>query len=486
VTSARFFCAPTDEKRLGYAKVTSDVAFLRGVLAEVLKSQDPELQKIVMKLRTTAREWRDPLSTKAVYEDAFKALCSDVECLPPENLRDVARAFSHLLALYNVAENHMQYRNIRNMSPQSPSNSMVDAMEMQEFEEHALPTSAADALPTKTDSCAGTMDVILSQDGASLDEMFEALTKQQVEIVFTAHPTEVNKEELLTKHRQISDLLVRRDEIQEDIHATSYDRTQNERAIRRTISGMWDSDVLRRKKPTPQEEARDGLSVLRTSLWDALPNFLRRLDAVTAAKCGERLPLQATPVIFSSWMGGDRDGNPNVTSSTTREVVLAQRRMAALLYLKELNTLKLDLSVHRCTDEVAKLAGGASTEPYKAILSDLIKRMQDTVRWADLELQRLGSVSDLNPGEIYADPTRQSGKPIFKVQELAHPLEVMHASLVATGHEELADGSLTDLIRRVAAFGLQLRLPLVLPSCCELTGPHLLALAARFLADAVF
>jgi len=88
------------------------------------------------------------------------------------------------------------------------------------------------------------MDVILSQDGASLDEMFEALTKQQVEIVFTAHPTEVNKEELLTKHRQISDLLVRRDEIQEDIHATSYDRTQNERAIEKG-AGPVDLDALR-------------------------------------------------------------------------------------------------------------------------------------------------------------------------------------------------------------------------------------------------
>ena len=115
----------------------------------------------------------------------------------------------------------------------------------------------------------------------------------------------------------------------------TYERAQLERSLRREVAGMWGSDELRRSKPTPQKEARGGLAVLETALWDAVPGYVRRLDAVVAEKCGAPLPLGAAPVVFASWMGGDRDGNPNVTAQVTREVVAAQRRQAAALYLRE-------------------------------------------------------------------------------------------------------------------------------------------------------
>jgi len=424
----------------------SDVRFLREILCDTLQAHDPELQKTVRSLRTTARDWRDHTSPKAKYEGAFKELCADVGRLPPNHLRDVARAFSHLLALSNAAETHVQ------------SNLLKSLPHTSSLETFTRATSAADALPAKLDSCTGTIDALVLEDGATLKDIFKALIEQKVEIVFTAHPTEVNREELLTKHRNLSELLAKRDEIQENPSATDYERMQNERAIRRTVSAMWDSDVLRRAKPTPQEEARDGLSVLRNSLWDAVPNFLRRLDAVVSAKCGERLPLGAMPVVFSSWMGGDRDGNPNVISKVTREVVVAQRRQAALLYLKELNILNVDLSVHKCTAKVTELGGGVSQEPYKAVVAFLIKQLRATVHWADMELQQLSSSRDLSPlaFNIYADPLAEIAEPMFAVEDFLGPLEAMHESLVACGYEELADGGLVDLIRRVAAFGMQL------------------------------
>lgn len=438
---------PEGKKELGYAKVIEDVDFLREILGKQIENQNPELRSLVKKLRTAARDWRDPNSTKAQYGTQFKVVCEEVERLPAATLRDVARSFSHLLALTNVAETHTQARILRETRPYQIKTTS------------AMATAAVDALPAKLDSVAGTIDALVSQDGASLEDIYAALIQQQVEIVFTAHPTEVNREELLSKHRNLSELLVQRDSIQDSSLATEFERKQNERAIQRTVSAMWDSDVLRRKKPSPQEEARDGLSMLRNVLWDGVPSYLRRLDAVVSAKCGKRLPHDATPMKFSSWMGGDRDGNPNVTSPVTREVVVSQRRQAALLYLGELNSLRVELSVHRCNAKMAELAGDITTEPYKAVVSSLIARLRATVRWADSELAKLHSGMDLNPlaEKIHTEPTTTlAAEPIFNFDELAGPLEVMHESLVASGYEEIADGDLVDLIRRVAAFGLQL------------------------------
>eukprot|EP00930_Biecheleria_cincta_P033015 TRINITY_DN22867_c0_g2_i1.p1 TRINITY_DN22867_c0_g2~~TRINITY_DN22867_c0_g2_i1.p1 ORF type:complete len:971 (-),score=169.32 TRINITY_DN22867_c0_g2_i1:343-3255(-) len=434
-------------KELGYAKVIEDIDFLRTILGNQIEKQNPELHTLARKLRTAARDWRDPNSTKAQYATRFKALCEEVECLSAANLRDVARAFSHLLALTNVAETHTTARMLREMRPQQ-----LEAIS-------DVTATAVDALPAKLDSCAGTIDALVDQDGASVEAIYAALIQQQVEIVFTAHPTEVNREELLAKHRNLSELLMERDSLRDNPLATTYERKQNELAIHRTISAMWDSDILRRSKPSPQEEARDGLSMLRNVLWDAVPSYLRRLDAVVLAKCAKRLPLKATPLKFSSWMGGDRDGNPNVTSSVTREVVISQRRQAALLYLAELNKLRIELSVHRCNAKLAQLVGNSTTEPYKALVSNLIARLRATVHWADSELVKIQSGAELNPlaATLHVEPAaKPAADPIFNVDELAGPLEVMHESLVASGYEEIADGDLVDLIRRVAAFGLQL------------------------------
>jgi len=308
----RRFLAADPRDPLGYSKVASDVRFLKEVFWEVLRANESELEAVVRRIKATSRDWRDTNSPKAKYEGEFRSLCDQVECLDPSLLRDVARAFSHLLALSNVAETHTQGKILRQKrAPVSYSSPIV--------------ASAVDALPARVDSCVGTVEAIVTEDGGSMKQIFDALTKQQVEIVFTAHPTEVNKDELLTKHRLLSELLENRDMIEESRTITLFEASQNERAFRRTISAMWGSDVLRRAKPTPQEEARDGLSVIPNVLWDAVPDFLRRLNAVVSAKCHQPLPLTACPIVFCSWMGGDRDGNPNVTSQVTREVIVAQR-----------------------------------------------------------------------------------------------------------------------------------------------------------------
>ena len=90
-------------------------------------------------------------------------------------------------------------------------------------------------------------------------------------------------------------------------------------------------------------EARGGLHVVEQSLWAAVPAFLRRLSTALKKHTGRELPLNATPMKFGSWMGGDRDGNPNVNSKTTHHVVALGKWMAADLYLREVDILRFEV-----------------------------------------------------------------------------------------------------------------------------------------------
>jgi phosphoenolpyruvate carboxylase len=452
------------------SKFSNDVQFLGAVLGDVLETHKPGTLDLVTRLREPALVWRDPAVNSLQKDKAFQSLCKDVSRLSPEALCDVTRACTHFLALANIAESRDSTRARR---------------ELYSSEHESSGEFAIDALPSKIDSCAGTLDVML-KEGVSPGEIFKALMQQRVEIVFTAHPTEVNRKEHLSKHRQLSELLAKRERMASTT-ATTYEQIQIERSIRRAVSALWGSDILHRSKPTPQEEAREGLAVVQTSLWDAVPGFLRRLDSVVGLKCQQRLPLDATPITFASWMGGDRDGNPNVISKTTREVVAAQRRKAALLYLHDLNALRVELSIGACTPEVSALPGAAgASEPYKAVVEHLIARLRATVAWADTELHNQGATADARPLALtIADttlPSTAAAEPVFCSDELAMPLHVMHTSLISRGYEELADGALIDTIRRVGAFGLQLapldlrqestRHARAVDSLCKLAGVH--------------
>src|SRR5690606_27911420 len=114
--------------------------------------------------------------------------------------------------------------------------------------------------------------------------------------------------------------------------------------LRRLITEAWHTDEIRHERPTAVDEAKWGFAVIENSLWQALPRFLRGLDRALAESTGQGLPLEASPVRVASWMGGDRDGNPNVTHTVTRKVFLRGRWMAADLYLRDIQALRAELS----------------------------------------------------------------------------------------------------------------------------------------------
>ena len=146
-----------------------------------------------------------------------------------------------------------------------------------------------------------------------------------------------------------------------------YQQKQLDDALNREIASIWQSDEVSRVKPTPQSEAERGTLVVETVLWEAVPEFLRKLDATMEAYLGKGLPLESAPIKFSSWMGGDRDGNPNVTPDVTREVCLMKRFKAASLFANDIERLASELSITNCSEEMRAVVGDAR-EPYRAYL----------------------------------------------------------------------------------------------------------------------
>jgi phosphoenolpyruvate carboxylase len=119
------------------------------------------------------------------------------------------------------------------------------------------------------------------------------------------------------------------------------------------IQAAFRTDEIRRSQPTPQDEMRAGMSYFHETIWNGLPKFLRRVDtALNSIGVKERLPHNVPLIQFSSWMGGDRDGNPRVTPDVTRDVCLLARLMAANLYYSQIEDLMFEVtqtpSAHFC------------------------------------------------------------------------------------------------------------------------------------------
>ncbi|PXX99448.1 phosphoenolpyruvate carboxylase [Halomonas sp. LBP4] len=327
--------------------------------------------------------------------------------LPDRDLLPVTRAFNQFLNLANIAEQHYRAR-FRRVEDYKPGSQPV----LSELLERAR------------------------QSGHSPRKLVESLAGMRVELVLTAHPTEVIRRTLIQKYDAIDDCLT----------AIESSTDYPERGVRaqgrleELISQAWHTDEIRHERPTPVDEAKWGFAVIENSLWQAVPDFHRDLDNLLLEAAGERLPLDAAPIRFASWMGGDRDGNPNVTARVTREVLLLGRWMAADLFLRDLEQLKAELSMWKANSAL-KAEVGEVTEPYRELLRRLVSRVEATRDWAKAEL----------------DGRSFEGGPIIENRDqLYAPLLTCYRSLCDVGLDTIANGALLDTLRRVAVFGVTL------------------------------
>jgi len=417
------------------APLLRDIELLSGILSDIVAKEDPAVHLLFDEFRDLGVE---RISAKDPNE-ALEKLVARAASLSAKESLGLVRSFSIMLNLVNSAEVHHRNRLLR-------------------LHESAKDTVGG-PLPLVEDSIRGTMDALLQSGVATPDDIYEQITTQKCEIVLTAHPTQVQRKSLLRKYGKITTILA----TLERPDMSPYERSAAHDDLRRIISSIWGADEIRRQKPTPQQEASGGNAVIESVLWDAVPAYLRKLDAQCRMTLNRKLPVDIVPIKFASWIGGDRDGNPNVAPEVTQEVVLQQRLRATRLYLKELYQLSSELAISSAFSEaVHELAARVGDdyhkrEKYRRIIGYLIKRLVRTARDCEHELYSIVSADGEMVPQTIVDETAggwQNVDPINEVSELMEPLRIMYDSLVETGFDLMAEGRLADIIRRAAVFGL--------------------------------
>ncbi|WMV39662.1 hypothetical protein MTR67_033047 [Solanum verrucosum] len=384
----------------------------------------------------------------------LEELGSVLTSLDPGDSIVVAKSISHMLNMANLAEEVQIANSGREKSKKGDFSDESNLMTESDIEE--------------------TLKRLVVDLKKSPREVFEALKNQTVDLVFTAHPTQATRRSLLQKHARIRNCLAQL--YAKDI--TPDDKEELDEALQREIQAAFRTDEIRRTPPTPQDEMRAGMSYFHETIWNGVPRFLRRVDtALKNIGINERVPYNAPLIQFSSWMGGDRDGNPRVTPEVTRDVCLLARMMAANLYYSQIDDLMFELSMWRCNDELRDRAdeqhrslkrdekhyieqlhnSGPSkftfdvefwkqvppSEPYRVIIGDVRDKLYHT-------RERTRQLLSNGFSEIPEEATYTN------IEQFLEPLELCYRSLCACGDRPIADGSLLDFLRQVSTFGLSL------------------------------
>ncbi|MCW9051555.1 MAG: phosphoenolpyruvate carboxylase [Motiliproteus sp.] len=384
-----------------HAPLRDNVRLLGQLLGTTVnRDLGPEFFEKLELIRKTSKAVRGGEASRQQLFDLLAELSDD-------ELTPMSRAFSQFLNLANLAEEYHRVRRRRSLVVSKP-------------DPHALDQVLEETLKA----------------GIEPEQLAEKAAELQIELVLTAHPTEVNRRTFIQKYETMAQCLSELDRV----HHLSAPGINLKERLQQLVSEAWYTSEIREQRPSPVDEAKWGFAVIENSLWKAVPRFLRNFDRELERISGQRLPINAAPIRFASWMGGDRDGNPFVTAKVTQEVLLLARWMAADLYLKDVGQLRHELSMSRASDELKGLVGDCS-EPYRELLRQVRSRLQATRNWAKHCLDH----GWVEPENAYV-----------RDEELRESLMICDRSLRSCGMDEIADGCLRNTLRRLACFGLNL------------------------------
>ena len=397
-------------ERIPTKLLREDIRFLGTFLGKVIKDQEGEaFFKIVERLRLLSKNTLlDKQKSKV-----FLKISKEIKKLPPELTFKITRAFLHILNLMNLAES-------------------LDAS--RKLNEHNNPY-----FKNKNQNLfiEDIIEGLFKNKSISNSKIYEQAKNLDIGIVLTAHPTEVKRRTLIQKYANLIDLMEQRHLYKKYPSKV----VEIDRKLYTEITIIWKTDELKRSKPSPLDEARWGLAVIEDSLWDTIPKVYKRLNDIFRKNLNKDLPRGFSPIQFGSWMGGDRDGNPNVTAQVTKKVILFSRWQAAKLYEKELTKLIQDLSMKECSPKIKKITG-KTFEPYRVYLRPIRDKIRSTYKIIE---NHLNNHEPLKEDELLQDKN-----------EILKPLRDIRESLNSNNSQHIANSDLLDLIRRVRCFGISL------------------------------
>jgi phosphoenolpyruvate carboxylase len=395
------------------AELRRDVRRISTLLGESLVRQHgQELLDLVEKVRLLTKESKETGS-----EDVAAQVRALLAGLPLDQATDLVRAFASYFHLANAAEQVNRVRGLRNRA------------EKDGWLARAVAGIAAEA---------GT---------GVLQEVVNAL---DVRPIFTAHPTEASRRSVLDKIRRLSALLA------ESTPEGSSARRRQDRQLAELIDLIWQTDELRQVRPTPIDEARNAIYYLGNILTDTVPDLLTDFNELLAEH-GVSLPAAEAPIKFGSWIGGDRDGNPNVTAEVTRNVLRIQNQHAVRIAIHFLDELITALSSSTAivgtdqalTDSIAvdlrnlpgldkRVLELNAQEPYRLKLTCIKAKLLNTA------------------ARVQKGTAHQPGRDYTSTAEILDELTLLEHSLRAHSASLAADGALATARRVISSFGLHL------------------------------
>ncbi len=384
------------------ADLRNDVRKLADLLGQTIARQESdELLSLVESVRLSVREGQ---------QDQILSKLDDSQTI------SLVRAFSNYFNLANVAEQVNRSKVL------------------------------ADAHSSGGSWLKKTVDNILQaqKDGKTFDskELQVWIDNFSVRPVFTAHPTEAARRSVLSKMTTIAQLLEQPES-----------QIKNER-LAETIDLLWQTDELRLGRPEPLDEAVNSIYYLDELLIQTVPEVLAEF-ANEVKRLGVQLSLNARPLSFGTWIGGDRDGNPNITAEVTKAAILLQNSHFTRTVFEHLDELRQALSIS------TKLAG-VSVELEKSVAQDLEKlpEIENRYRRINVEEPYRLKATAIRHKLALTQVRHASGLPHFpgrdykNTVELINDLEIMRTSLLANNGQLIATGLLERITRAISAFGL--------------------------------
>jgi phosphoenolpyruvate carboxylase len=416
------YVSATDEQHQSADKdapLKEDIRLLGRLLGDVLREQEgEEVFAVVETIRQTAVRFR-----READAGAAKELDGMLKILTREQTITVVRAFSYFSHLANIAEDQHHIRRRR---------------------AHLLGGSA----PQKG-SISFALDK-LKESGVELDTVTSFFKEALISPVLTAHPTEVQRKSILDAEHDIARLLAQR-----DLPLTPKERSANLHMLRARIATLWQTRMLRYSKLTVADEIDNALSYYRITFLRELPALYDDIEGEIAEHYQQAAPaaIDASYVQMGSWIGGDRDGNPNVNAGTMQHALERQATTILDFYLDETHALGAELSVSTlmvgCSPALQALSDASTDtsdhrqdEPYRRALIGIYARLAATAR-------ALGATNILRKEVGHAEPYPCPADFSADLQVLIESLDANHGAV-------LARPRLTTLKRAADIFGFHL------------------------------